>query len=94
MSEDPEEKILRFLMENPKYIEILERAVKFEEEHSKEPYYLGWEWSDVRAHPAEIMKLIREGIVVINYKSRRYTHYVLTNREAVKRCLARLSIKL
>jgi len=33
------------------------------------------------------MKLIREGIVNIRYRSRRYTYYILTNREEVKKCL-------
>jgi hypothetical protein len=89
-----EEKVLKFLMENPKYIEILKRAVEHEEAHSKDPYYLGWEWSDVRAYPAEIMRLIREGIVTIRYKSRRYTNYLLTDREVVKRCLAKLGVRL
>jgi len=82
-----EKKIKSFLSENPKFIEILRRAVDHEESHSKDEHYLGWEWSDVRAYPAELMKLVREGIVDIKYKSRRYTHYVLTDREAVKKCL-------
>jgi hypothetical protein len=33
----------------------------------------------VRAYPAESMKLVREGIVNIKYKSRRYTHYLLAD---------------
>lgn len=81
------DKIKAFLAENPKFIEILKRAVEHEEAHSKDEHYLGWEWSDVRAYPAELMKLVREGIVNIKYKSRRYTHYVLTDREAVKKSL-------
>jgi hypothetical protein len=89
-----EEKVLKFLMENPKYVEILGRAVKHEETHSKDPYYLGWEWSDVRAYPAELMRLVREGIVTIRYKSKRYTRYLLTDREIVKKCLAKLGVKL
>jgi len=44
-------------------------------------------WSDVLAYPAELMKLIREEIVDIKYKSRRYTYYILTDREAVKNVL-------
>jgi hypothetical protein len=81
------EKIRGFLAENPKFIEILQRAVEHEENHAEDAHYLGWEWSDVRAYPAELMKLVREGIVNIKYKSRRYTHYVLADREAVKKCL-------
>lgn len=76
-----EEKIRSFLNENPRFIEVLKRAVEHEEANSKNPHYLGWEWSDVRAYPAELMKLVREGIVNIKYKSRRYTNYILADRE-------------
>ena len=81
------DKIRRFLAENPKFVEILKRAVEHEENHAKDAHYMGWEWSDVRAYPAELMKLVREGIVNIKYKSRRYTHYVLADRESVKKSL-------
>jgi len=81
------EKIKTFLAENPRFVEVLKRAVEHEEGHMKDAHYLGWEWSDVRAYPAELMKLVREGIVNIKYKSRRYTLYVLADREAVKKCL-------
>jgi len=81
------DRVREFLAENPKFAEILRRAVEHEENHANDPHYLGWEWSDVRAYPAELMKLVREGIVDIKYRSRRYTLYVLANREAVKRCL-------
>jgi hypothetical protein len=81
------DKIKKFLAENPRFVEILKRAIEHEENHAKDAHYLGWEWSDVRAYPAELMKLVREGIVNIKYKSRRYTNYVLADREAVKKCL-------
>ncbi len=37
----------------------------------------GWEWYQVNAYPARLMKLMAEGILEIEiaYKSRRYTHY-------------------
>lgn len=77
----------QFFSFNPKYREIVERAIAYEEEHEKEEYYLGWSWSDVRAYPGELMKLIREGIVRIRYQSRRYTHYLLVDRAMTKRAL-------
>jgi len=80
-------KVAKFISENPKYKEILERAVQHEEKNLGKEYYLGWEWSDVRAYPAELMKLVREGIVDIQYKSRRYTNYKLADRECVKSVL-------
>jgi hypothetical protein len=36
----------------------------------------------VRAYPAELMKLVKEGIVNIKYKNRRYTNYVLAYRDS------------
>ena len=81
------EKIKIFLSHNPKYVEILKRAVEHEESHLNDEHYLGWEWSDVRAYPAELMKLVREGIINIKYKTRRYTYYILVDREAVKKSL-------
>ena len=68
-------------------MEILKKAVEHEENHAKDAHYLGWEWSDVRAYPAELMKLVREGIVDIKYKSKRSTYYILANKEAVKKYL-------
>jgi hypothetical protein len=82
-----EVRVAKFLRENPKYKEILERAVQHEEKNLGKEYYLGWEWSDVRAYPAELMKLVREGIADIQYKSRRYTNYKLADRECVKNVL-------
>ena len=84
------EKIKKFLIENPKFKEILKRAVEHEEKGAKEKHYLGWEWHEVRAYPTELMKCVREGICNIKYKSRRYTCYVLANREAVKKALREL----
>jgi len=85
--EEVVEKVKKFISENPKFKEILARAVAHEEEGERKPHYLGWEWHDVRAYPVELMKCVREGICDIRYKSRRYTTYILSNREAVKRAL-------
>ena len=89
-----EEKTRALIVRNPKYREILERIVKVEEEAEKGHHKdaesiksLGWEWYHVQAYPAELMKLVREGIIEITYKSRKYTHYKLKDREAVKRVL-------
>jgi len=84
-----EERVCKLVKENPRYAEILLRAIKVEENKSGDHYFLGWEWHEVRAWPAELMKLVREGIVNITYKSRRYTHYKLADRDAIKRALKR-----
>jgi hypothetical protein len=83
------------LIKNPRYREILQRAIEVEENAEKGLHKdssiikdFGWEWYHVQAHPAEIMKLVREGIVEITYKSSRYTHYRLVDREKVKKALS------
>ncbi len=87
-------KVKSLITQNPKYMGILQRIVRVEEDAEKGVHEdsdiiksLGWEWYHVRAYPAELMKLVREGIVRITYKSQRYTHYKLVDREAVKEAL-------
>ena len=80
--------IKEFVIHNPEYEDILRRAVE-EEEKNRNSNYLGWGWDQVRAYPARLMKLVTVGIAKINYKSNRYTFYLLENREAVKEALKR-----
>jgi len=79
--------IAKFLKENPKYREILQRAVDVEEENKKNPNWLGWEWYEVRAYPAQLVKLVIEGAIKVNFKSNSSTNYLLVNRELVKQAL-------
>jgi hypothetical protein len=89
-----EERIYRLLQEHPEYREILERALAIEDNPPNEfVKNYGWEWSDVKAHPAKLIKLVTEGVLDIKYKSRRYTHYKLTDKEAVRKALKSYSIK-
>ena len=59
-------------------LEILERAQQHEEAHQGEQYYLGWEWTDVRAKPQTLNRLILEGLVDRRFKSNSSTSYRLT----------------
>lgn len=80
--------VAKFLKENPKYREILQRAIEVEErEGSKSPHWLGWEWYEVRAYPAHLVKLVIEGIAKVNFKSNSSTNYVLVDREVTKKAL-------
>lgn len=79
--------IEEFLKGNPKYREILQRAVEAEEKNSQDPHYLGWAWYDVRAYPAHLVKLVIAGITNVNFKSNSSTNYLLVNREATKQAL-------
>lgn len=63
---------------------ILEAAVSHEEAHAADPNYLGWEWHDVRAYPARLMKLVVEGVISVNFKSNSTTAYKLVDRAQTK----------
>jgi hypothetical protein len=77
----------RFLKANPKYREILQRAIEIEEANSKNPHWLGWEWHEARAYPAQLVKLVIEGVARVNFKSNSSTNYLLVNRELVRQIL-------
>lgn len=64
----------------PEYEHILLEAIHQEEANKDNPHYLGWEWHEVKAYPARLMKLVVAGIIRINYKSNTATCYLLTDR--------------
>ena len=81
--------VAEFLKANPKYVEILERAVTVEEQHSADWLRagLGWEWHEVRAYPSSLVKLVVSGITKVVFKSNSGTMYLLVDRAAVKQAL-------
>lgn len=79
--------IVKFLKDNPKYRDVLQRAIEAEEKNSENQHYLGWEWYDVRAYPAQLVKLVIAGITNVNFKSNSSTCYLLADREATKQAL-------
>jgi hypothetical protein len=79
--------ITEFLNQNPKYREILLRAIETEEKNTQNPHYLGWEWYDVRAYPAQLVKLVIAGITNVNFKSNSSTNYLLVDRKMTKQAL-------
>jgi hypothetical protein len=88
-----EHKVLSLLKRKPKYYKILSRIIDVEEaaekglhEESEIIKRIGWEWYHVGVLPAELMILVREGIIEIGYTIRS-THYRLKDREVVKRAL-------
>lgn len=52
----------------------------------------GRKWYNIRGHPAKLTKLVSDGIIRVVYKSRRYTHYKLTDREAVRKALEKCGV--
>jgi hypothetical protein len=85
----PDLSVAEFLQKNPKYIDILKRALEVEEQHDKDPLRagLGWEWHEVRGQPASLVKLVVAGITKVKYKSNSGTMYLLVDRATVERAL-------
>jgi hypothetical protein len=81
--------VTQFLNANPKYFEILERAIVADEALDKDPLRatLGWAWSDVQAYPASLVRLVVSGIIRVQYKSNSGTMYRIVDRQAVKEAL-------
>ncbi len=81
------QEIVKFLQHHPKHGEILSRAIEVEEKNANKPNWLGWEWYEVRAYPAQLVKLVIEGAIKVNFKSNASTCYLLADREMTKRAL-------
>jgi Holliday junction DNA helicase RuvB len=79
--------ILEYVNEHPEYVNILKLAVEVEEAHAEEEHWLGWDWSEVRAFPATINRLIVDGLVKKTYDSANFTNYKLVDLEATKEAL-------
>lgn len=76
-----------FLERFPEYRKTLRLAVIHEESAPSFTNYQGWQWSDVETHPTKLIRLVTEGVSTISLRTRQATHYVLRDREAVKRAL-------
>lgn len=81
------ETIMQVLRKNSRILDALRKAIDYEETHSQEQHYLGWEWWEVSLRPVQLNKLIEEGVVNINYKSNNSTHYLLVDREQTKKAI-------
>lgn len=81
-----------YLAENPDYIDILERAIEFEEENKfpdsvvleDTPYDSYWEYGDVNAHPNRVYQLEVNGFVERVMDTNRYKKFALSDREEIK----------
>lgn len=85
------EEMTKFFKERPKYREVLERAIEVEEKHQKDPNWLGWEWHEVRAYPAQLVKMVIEGVIKVNFKSNSSTTYLIVDKKLTTEALAKLS---
>ena len=81
---------LAYLLERfPEYRKTLRLALTHEESGREARSYQGWQWHDVETHPTKLIRLVTEGISRINLRTRQATSYLLRDRDAVKRVLAR-----
>ena len=76
-----------FLARFPEHQKTLKLALVHEESGEGEVNYRGWQWSDVEVHPTKLMRLVIEGISKVSVKTRHSTHYLLRERNAVKKAL-------
>ncbi len=53
----------------------------------KENIYLGFEWFEVAQNAILVRRLLNAGLLKVNYKSNKHTHYVLSNREEAREIL-------
>ena len=81
-------KIALFLNRFPEYRKTLRLATIHEESSRESRPYQGWQWHDVETHPTKLLRLVTEAIARVALKTRHATHYVLKDRETVKRYVA------
>jgi len=82
--EEKRQSLKLLLLSNPKYIDILKKAIEIEEKVQDKEHYLGWEWHEVQGSPALLRRLVELGVLKITYKSRSTTCYMIEDRELVK----------
>src|SRR5213593_1680904 len=87
--EATENRLAYFLERFPEYRKTLRLAVTHEESGREARSYQGWQWHDVETHPTKLIRLVTEGISRISLRTREATSYILRDRDAVKRVLAR-----
>ncbi len=80
------ERIALFLVKYPEYRKVLGLALVHEE--SNDPRnYSGWRWHDVEIHPTKLIRLVAEGIVIVNFRTRQGAHYLLKDASVVRKVL-------
>ena len=87
--EATENMLAYFLERFPEYRKTLRLALMHEESSREARSYQGWQWHDVETHPTKLIRLVTEGISRINLRTRQATAYLLRDKDAVKRALAR-----
>jgi len=91
---DIQRKVCKLIETRQDYAEILERAVAIEKNPPSEfVANYGWEWDQVQAHPGKLTKMIAEGVLKVGYKSNRYKHYQLVDKDEIAKALKSCTLK-
>lgn len=93
--------ILEFLRDNPNYIEILEKIVRYENDNPQpdnvhiedEPYDSCWEYKDVKVSPQKLYKIETAGLIERVFDSNSSTVYSMRQRDKVESALEEIADK-
>jgi len=73
------EDVKAFLALYPEHVKTFKKAIEHEKANSKNPNYLGWQWYDVETLGAKLQRLVVNGFIKINFRSRSSTCYRLND---------------
>jgi len=86
--------VVDLLKTKPELYELLDSAVKIEEENELSYTWKGFEWYELPAQPQTLKMLVLQKILRVSHKTQSRTHYRLADREAVEEALRLTSIFL
>lgn len=92
--------VKEFLSEKPKYIDIVKKLIKWEEDNPKpdnhhiedEPYDTCWEYDEVRVKPQVLYQLNMNGVLTKIFDTNSTTIYALYDREELKSIIDELDV--
>ena len=86
-------RVFRALAENPTWADVLEEALRVEDEktrwYAQQGYgeFPGWEWWMVREQQTTLYRMVSAKLLDINLKTRSATHFKISNPEVVRQAL-------
>src|SRR5207245_6694290 len=87
--EATENRLAYFLERFPEYRKTLRLALTHEESGREARSYQGWQWHDVETHPTKLIRLVTQEISRMSVRTRQATSYIVRDRDADTRVLAR-----
>jgi len=84
--------IVDLLRTMPELYDLLDSAVRIEEEHERSCAWRGFEWYELPAQPQTLRMLVLQKVLRVSHKTHSRTYYRLADREAVEEALRLTSI--